>query len=344
MTQKHTIVRQAWTEHERGWGSRPDGHTLHLTKADRDAYMASYSAKFHTSKEAPDEYSTMDGDPTLFDVDQELYDLVKASKHGIMETETIIREMKEREREREANATLAASRASEHPPSRRVVADEPEYIECAGCGKAVEDGNVCPVCVHVVRRRWRIKRNAGGTPSKPREIFYVETDANGVSSWSPTEYATFETEEEAMEAGRKLGNCRIVPVKHGEPQDGAIRVRRGGDVVWEKPKKRSPKAYTPDELKLKDLRRKLKEARLALGRSQRDATALFDLAKLRHKETQDLREACQKMSAEVCETLGVALYGPTPDGAPGPVWAMETPETLAVQAAEKLATLARGKE
>jgi chromosome segregation ATPase len=192
MAQKHTVVRQAWSEYERGWGKRPDGHTLHLTKADRDAYEAEYISKHHTSSEAPDEYSQMDGDPTLYDVDDVLYAIIKASKNGIMETETIIREMREREAERAEESALMES--------------------------------VAP------------KTSEGG---------------------------------------------RIVsPVK---------------------PKRPAKKAYTPDELKLKDLRRKLKEARLALGRSQRDATSLFDLAKRRVEESDALRKERDALSEAAIE-------------------------------------------
>lgn len=99
---KYPVLRQAWREYERGWGNRPDGFTLHANRADRDAYMREYRARNHTKEEAPDEYSTMDGEPVIIDVDQELYDIIKASRNGIWETEAVVRDMRNRELERSA--------------------------------------------------------------------------------------------------------------------------------------------------------------------------------------------------------------------------------------------------
>ena len=45
-----------WTEHERGWGSRPDGHTLHSTPEVAQAYIASVTAGRDYSR-VPDDYS-----------------------------------------------------------------------------------------------------------------------------------------------------------------------------------------------------------------------------------------------------------------------------------------------
>lgn len=60
-------------------------------------------------------------------------------------------------------------------------------------------------------------------------------------------------------------------------------------------------------------------------------------------ENARLRRACIMQNHEVCETLGAALFGPTPDDAPGPIWAMHTAETLAVEAAEEIAKLRQEK-
>lgn len=43
---KYPVLKQRWTEHERGWGSRPDGETLHLTREDRDIYVRGYNATY----------------------------------------------------------------------------------------------------------------------------------------------------------------------------------------------------------------------------------------------------------------------------------------------------------
>ena len=49
------IWKVDWTEHERGWGQRPDGHTLHFSRELADAYIRRYWAQM--PKEAPDDYS-----------------------------------------------------------------------------------------------------------------------------------------------------------------------------------------------------------------------------------------------------------------------------------------------
>lgn len=77
----YTVVRQDWMESERGWGMRPDGHTLHLTSADRDAYVKAYWDRM--PDEVPDEYSAPYGDPVSVKVDESVYQKIKASKNGI---------------------------------------------------------------------------------------------------------------------------------------------------------------------------------------------------------------------------------------------------------------------
>lgn len=51
------MILQKWVEHERGWGTRPDGYSLHPTLADRYAYVNGYNAEFNNLSSAPDEYS-----------------------------------------------------------------------------------------------------------------------------------------------------------------------------------------------------------------------------------------------------------------------------------------------
>lgn len=57
------------------------------------------------------------------------------------------------------------------------------------------------------------------------------------------------------------------------------------------------------------------------------------------KERDHYKTACMKMVDEVTQILGEALFGPTPPDAPGPVWAMDTPETRAGYAADRIARL-----
>lgn len=66
-----TLICQTWTERERGWGQRPDGFTLHLSMADRDAYVVGYNAQWNSEPKVPDSYTHADGNPYLVDDDPE---------------------------------------------------------------------------------------------------------------------------------------------------------------------------------------------------------------------------------------------------------------------------------
>lgn len=76
-----TVVVQKWEESERGWGVRPDGFTMHLTEADRAAFVQAYWDRM--PDEVPYEYSRPSGSPYLAQVSQEIYDKVAKSKKGM---------------------------------------------------------------------------------------------------------------------------------------------------------------------------------------------------------------------------------------------------------------------
>lgn len=85
-TKKYPVVCQQWEESERGWGCRPDGYSLHLTEADREAYVKDWVAwekKLNPNREVPDEYTRPCGTPYIVDVGQEIYDKITASKNGL---------------------------------------------------------------------------------------------------------------------------------------------------------------------------------------------------------------------------------------------------------------------
>lgn len=48
------------TEHESGWGQRPDGVVAFKTEADATQWIAEYYKKHHASKTAPHDYTTYD--------------------------------------------------------------------------------------------------------------------------------------------------------------------------------------------------------------------------------------------------------------------------------------------
>jgi len=75
------IIYVAWEESERGWGTRPDGCSLHLTRSDAAAFECAYWATM--PEEAPDEYSRPSSTPLVADVRQELYEKIKQEKNGL---------------------------------------------------------------------------------------------------------------------------------------------------------------------------------------------------------------------------------------------------------------------
>jgi hypothetical protein len=74
------VFCQDWEESERGWGVRPDGHTLHLTREDRDAYVKGYNAAHNNEPTVPYEYTRTSGDPRLVEVDEETYQKLVAHR------------------------------------------------------------------------------------------------------------------------------------------------------------------------------------------------------------------------------------------------------------------------
>jgi hypothetical protein len=78
---KYSVIKQKWMEFERGWGARPDGYTLHITSEDKDTFVKDYQSGMPNS--APDEYSQPMGSATIVNVDEQIYQKIKESKHGI---------------------------------------------------------------------------------------------------------------------------------------------------------------------------------------------------------------------------------------------------------------------
>ena len=66
-----TVICQKWEESERGWGTRPDGYTLHLTDLHRRRFIQAHWDSL--PDEAPDEYSRPCGTPYTCEVSEEIY-------------------------------------------------------------------------------------------------------------------------------------------------------------------------------------------------------------------------------------------------------------------------------
>lgn len=88
---KFPVVVQKWEETEAGWGTRPDGYSLHLTEEDRAAYVKEANERQHAffksqglkDGQVPHEYDRVDGDPYLADVDEATYLEVQGTKNGL---------------------------------------------------------------------------------------------------------------------------------------------------------------------------------------------------------------------------------------------------------------------
>jgi|GEM_PF-5565794 len=78
---KKKVVVQLWMEAEAGWGTRPDGYSLHKDEAARAAYVkATWGSR--PKDTVPDEYSFPSG-KYEGEVDKETYELVNASETGL---------------------------------------------------------------------------------------------------------------------------------------------------------------------------------------------------------------------------------------------------------------------
>lgn len=84
-TKKQPVVCQEWIESERGWGTRPDGYSIHLTEADRVDYMKEYWDAQPAA--VPDEYSRPTGNPTIIDVSPSFYRKLQKTKNGMRVSE-----------------------------------------------------------------------------------------------------------------------------------------------------------------------------------------------------------------------------------------------------------------
>lgn len=62
-TKNYLVVQVDWSESESGWGSRPDGESIHRTLEDYNQYMNEYWANM--PKNVPSIYSRPCSTPTI---------------------------------------------------------------------------------------------------------------------------------------------------------------------------------------------------------------------------------------------------------------------------------------
>lgn len=88
LDKKHFVICQEWLETERGWGTRPDGYSLHLIRTDlllKDADVRAFIREYWESMpdEVQDEYSKPCGEHYVCEIDGETYCKLKESKNGL---------------------------------------------------------------------------------------------------------------------------------------------------------------------------------------------------------------------------------------------------------------------
>jgi hypothetical protein len=76
----HHVFCQPWIESESGWGTRPDGYSIHLTLLDREAYVIDYWSKM--PKAVPEEYSRPVGQPYLTEISDMLLKQLQENSRG----------------------------------------------------------------------------------------------------------------------------------------------------------------------------------------------------------------------------------------------------------------------
>ena len=72
------VILQLWEESERGWGTRPDGCSLHIDlKSQSEFIKESYKDR---GDDVPDEYERVVGDPIEAFLDDALFSIVERDK------------------------------------------------------------------------------------------------------------------------------------------------------------------------------------------------------------------------------------------------------------------------
>jgi hypothetical protein len=72
------VILQLWEESERGWGTRPDGCSIHIDLKNQKEYIK----KFYEDRsgDAPDVYERVVGDPIEAFIDDKLYVIIERDK------------------------------------------------------------------------------------------------------------------------------------------------------------------------------------------------------------------------------------------------------------------------
>ena len=74
------VILQIWEESERGWGTRPDGCSMHIDLKERENYIQTIYDSRKSDTSIPDEYERIVGEGVEAFIEDSLYNLVQKDK------------------------------------------------------------------------------------------------------------------------------------------------------------------------------------------------------------------------------------------------------------------------
>ena len=74
------VILQIWEESERGWGTRPDGCSMHIDLKERENYIQTIYNSRKSEISIPDEYERIVGEGVEAFIEDDLYNLVQKDK------------------------------------------------------------------------------------------------------------------------------------------------------------------------------------------------------------------------------------------------------------------------
>lgn len=74
------VILQIWEESERGFGTRPDGCSVHIDSKEREKYIRSIYESRNSDESIPNEYDRIVGEGIEAFIEDGLFDLVQKEK------------------------------------------------------------------------------------------------------------------------------------------------------------------------------------------------------------------------------------------------------------------------
>lgn len=74
------VILQIWEESERGWGTRPDGCSMHIDLKEREKYIQAIYDSRKSDESIPNEYDRIVGEGVEAFIEDSLYSLVEKDK------------------------------------------------------------------------------------------------------------------------------------------------------------------------------------------------------------------------------------------------------------------------